>query len=65
MMISSLVRLPIIFVSGIIIPLSQLTGWIRVLTSLSPFTYLVDLFHAALNNDAVYSPWVDIPVLIL
>jgi ABC-2 type transport system permease protein len=63
MMLSSLVRLPLIFVSGIFIPLGQLGGWERILTSLSPLTYLVDLFHAALNGDAVYPPWVDVLVL--
>jgi ABC-2 type transport system permease protein len=64
MMLSSLVRLPLIFVSGIFIPLGQLVGWERVLTLLSPLTYLVDLFHAGLNGDAVYPPWVDVLVLM-
>jgi ABC-2 type transport system permease protein len=65
MMLSSLVRLPLIFVSGIFVPLDQLSGWEWTLTSLSPLTYLVDLFHAALNGDAVYPPWVDTLVLVL
>ena len=65
MMLSSLIRLPLIFISGIFIPLSQLGGWEWVLTSLSPLTYLVDLFHAALNGDAVYSPWIDTLVLVI
>jgi ABC-2 type transport system permease protein len=65
MMLSSLVRLPLIFISGVFIPLGQLTGWARVLTSLSPLTYLVDLFHGALNGDAVYPAYVDILVLLL
>jgi ABC-2 type transport system permease protein len=65
MMLSSLVRLPLIFISGVFIPLGQLGGWARVLTSLSPLTYLVDLFHAALNGDAVYPPYVDILILLL
>ena len=64
MMLSSLIRLPLIFVSGIFIPLSQLGGWERILTSLSPLTYLVDLFHAAMNGDAVYPPWIDALVLL-
>jgi ABC-2 type transport system permease protein len=64
MMLSSLVRLPLIFVSGIFIPLSQLAGWEFVLTSLSPLTYLVDLFHAAVTNDAVYPPAADALVLL-
>jgi len=63
MMLSSLVRLPLMFISGIFIPLSQLTGWFFILTSVSPLTYLVDLFHASLNGDAVYPPWLDILVL--
>jgi ABC-2 type transport system permease protein len=65
MMLSSLVRLPLIFVSGIFIPLGQLTGWEFVLTSLSPLTYLVDLFHAALTGDAVYPPLADVLVLLV
>jgi len=65
MMLSNLVRLPLIFISGIFIPLGQLHGWMWYLTSLSPLTYLVDLFHSALNGDAVYPPWVDSTVIIL
>jgi ABC-2 type transport system permease protein len=65
MMLSSLVRLPLIFVSGIFIPLSQLEGWAFVLTSLSPLTYLVDLFHAAVTGDAVYPPVADALVLVI
>ena len=65
MMLSSLIRLPLIFVSGIFVPLGQLTGWERVLTSLSPLTYLVDLFHAALNGDAVYPLPYDVAVLVV
>jgi ABC-2 type transport system permease protein len=65
MMLSSLVRLPLIFVSGIFIPLGQLSGWEWYLTSLSPLTYLVDLFHGALNGDAVYPPWIDALVIVL
>ena len=65
MMLSSLVRLPLIFVSGIFIPLSQLEGWAFVLTSLSPLTYLVDLFHAAITGDAVYPPQADALVLVM
>ena len=65
MMLSSLIRLPLIFVSGIFIPLGQMTGWERALTSLSPLTYLVDLFHAGLNGDAVYPPVLDAIVLVM
>ncbi len=43
MMFSSLVRFPLIFISGIFIPLENLSGMGRVLAHVSPVTYLVDL----------------------
>ena len=64
MMLSSLIRLPLIFISGIFIPLSQFSGWVLILTSLSPLTYLVDLFNGALNGNAVYPSWIDMLVLL-
>jgi len=64
MMYSNLVRLPLIFVSGIFIPLSQLGSWAWT-NELSPLTYLVDLFHAAMTGDAVFPAAVDAGALIL
>jgi ABC-2 type transport system permease protein len=64
MMLSSLIRFPLIFISGIFIPLSQMEGWGLLLASLSPLTYLVDLFNAALTGGSVFSPFVDCGVLI-
>jgi len=64
MMLSNLVRLPLIFVSGIFIPLNQLGTWAWT-NMLSPLTYLVDLFHTAINGDGVYSPVLDSTVLII
>jgi ABC-2 type transport system permease protein len=64
MMYSNLVRLPLIFVSGIFIPLSELGSWAWT-NELSPLTYLVDLFHAALTWDAVFSPALDCGALLL
>jgi ABC-2 type transport system permease protein len=45
MMLSSLVRFPLIFISGIFIPLSQLKGIGKALAYFSPLTYLVDIFQ--------------------
>ncbi|MGB7788977.1 ABC transporter permease [Methanoregula sp.] len=64
MMYSNLVRLPLIFVSGIFIPLSELGSWAWT-NELSPLTYLVDLFHAAINGDAVFPPAWDVGALLL
>jgi ABC-2 type transport system permease protein len=64
MMYSNLVRLPLIFVSGIFIPLSQLGVWAWT-NELSPLTYLVDMFHAALTGDAVFPAYVDAGALLV
>jgi len=47
MMSSSLVRFPLIFISGIFIPLDELGSAGRTIASFSPVTYLVDLFNYA------------------
>ena len=65
MLLSNLIRLPLIFVSGIFIPLRQLGDWEWILTSLSPLTYLVDLFDGAITGTAVYPPPLDIAVLLV
>jgi ABC-2 type transport system permease protein len=65
MMFSSLIRFPLIFMSGIFIPLQELQGAGRILSYLSPLTYLVDLFHAGLDGTSVLPLAVDILGLIL
>jgi len=45
MMFSSLIRFPLIFISGIFIPLEKLHGIGRALAYFSPITYLVDIFN--------------------
>jgi ABC-2 type transport system permease protein len=65
MLLSNLIRLPLIFISGIFIPLSQLGDWEWVLTSLSPLTYLVDLFNGAITGTAVYPAHFDGIILVM
>jgi ABC-2 type transport system permease protein len=65
MMLSSLLRFPLIFISGIFIPLREIQGLPLALAYLSPLTYLVDLFHAALSGASLFHPLVDCAVLIL
>ncbi|OKY79108.1 MAG: ABC-type multidrug transport system, permease component [Candidatus Methanohalarchaeum thermophilum] len=43
MMLSSIIKFPIIFVSGIFIPINKLPTWGRSISYLSPLTYFVDL----------------------
>ena len=65
MMLSSLVRFPMIFISGIFVPLSQLDGALRTLSYISPLTYLVDLLNAGLGGNSTLPAWLDILVLLL
>jgi ABC-2 type transport system permease protein len=65
MIFSNLIRFPLIFISGIFVPLSQMQGWGLTLAYCSPLTYLVDLFNAAMLGTSVFSPYVDGGVLIM
>ena len=64
MMLSTMVRLPLIFISGIFIPLANLGEAAQRLALLSPLTYLVDLFQGAMNGAAVFGPMFDIAALL-
>jgi ABC-2 type transport system permease protein len=45
MMISNLFKFPLVFISGIFIPLEQMPSWGRMISLLSPLTYLTDLIR--------------------
>jgi len=65
MMFSSLIRFPLIFISGIFIPLTELQGGGRILSYISPLTYLVDVFQTSLDGTPVFPVVIDILALIL
>jgi ABC-2 type transport system permease protein len=64
MIFSNLIRFPLIFISGIFVPLAQMQGFGLALAYCSPLTYLVDLFNAAMSGTSVFSPAFDCGVLI-
>ena len=64
MMLSSLVRFPLIFISGIFVPLSEMSGAFRGVTLMSPLTYLVDGLNHALGNEGVIPLALDMLVLL-
>jgi len=65
MMLSSLIRFPLIFISGIFIPLKELGGFGLFLSYLSPLTYLVDIFNECLNGAGIFPLALDVIMLIL
>ncbi|MGM0568513.1 MAG: ABC transporter permease [Elusimicrobiota bacterium] len=65
MMFSSLVRFPVVFISGIFIPLKDMSGIAEVLSYFSPLTYLVDIFNFSFNDGNHLFLAVDFVMLIL
>ena len=52
MMLGNVIRLPLIFVSGIFIPLQDLPQWARGIAFASPLTYCNSLMHQSVSADA-------------
>ena len=65
MMFSSLIRFPLIFISGIFIPLENLGGIAKVLAYFSPITYLVDIFNFSFNAESHISLFIDFIALFI
>ena len=65
MIISSLIRFPLVFVSGIFIPVEGLPYWGRVIALLSPLTYLTDLARASTGSASFLPLHVDFAVLLI
>lgn len=63
MMLSMLVRWPLLFVSGLFVPLSDLGTWGQKLAWLSPLTFANDVLHGAMGGTSTYAPGVDLAAL--
>ena len=51
-MISAAVRFPVIFISGIFIPLDQLPGWGQAISYISPLTYFTDIARNSIQGQS-------------
>jgi ABC-2 type transport system permease protein len=65
MMPSTLIRWPLLFISGVFVPLAEMAPWARVLSYLSPLTYTQDLMNHAVPDLGYLSPWLDLALLPL
>jgi ABC-2 type transport system permease protein len=65
MMLSMLVRWPLLFISGLFVPLSALGIWGQKLAWLSPLTFANDAMHLAMGSPANFAPWLDLGMLAL
>ena len=64
MSILNLIRFPLIFLSGVFIPLSSLPGWGQVVAFFSPLSYAMDLIRFGYYGASHLSPILDILILI-
>ena len=65
MMISTMVKFPLVFISGIFIPVGELPQWGQVLASASPLTYITDLCRYSFQGTNYYPIWMDIAALVI
>jgi ABC-2 type transport system permease protein len=63
MMLTTMVKFPLIFISGIFIPLAVLPDSLRFVAFLSPLTYAADLFGASVSGTSFFSSLLDLAVL--
>jgi ABC-2 type transport system permease protein len=65
MMISTLVKFPLVFISGVFVPISEMQDWGRIIASFSPLTYFTDLVNYSTQETSYYSVFVDFAALIV
>jgi ABC-2 type transport system permease protein len=64
MMLSSMIKFPLVFISGVFIPLGELPVWGKTIASISPLTYFTDLARYSIQGTSYYPIAVDILALI-
>jgi ABC-2 type transport system permease protein len=65
LMPSTLLRWPLLFISGVFIPLEEMSAWARILSYLSPLTYTQDLMNHAVLGAGAQGPVLDLVMLPL
>ena len=63
MMLSSLIKFPLVFISGIFVPLEQLPSWGLVIAVCSPLTYFADLARYAFTDASYFPAGIDLAAL--
>jgi ABC-2 type transport system permease protein len=63
MMLSSLIKFPLVFISGIFVPLEQMPFWGLVLSVFSPLTYFTDIVRYSFTETHYFPVWIDIVAL--
>lgn len=64
-LLASTIKLPLVFISGVLIPLNQIPKWIFPLALLSPLTYPTDFLRNLYTNNGFISSNIDITFTVL
>jgi ABC-2 type transport system permease protein len=64
MLLSNLVRLPLLFVSGIFVPISRMPAWARWVAPVSPLSYAGDMIRAGFGQSAYFPSWLSPAMLV-
>jgi ABC-2 type transport system permease protein len=65
MMPLNFVRIPLLFISGVFVPISNLPFWGQILSMFSPLTHTIELVRSGLGGENVFGPFVNVAVLIV
>jgi ABC-2 type transport system permease protein len=65
MMPMNFVRIPLLFISGVFIPLSELPIWGQSLSIFSPLTHTIELVKGGLGGENIFGPFVNVAVLVV
>jgi len=65
MMLSSLIKFPLVFVSGVFVPVGELPAWARVIASLSPLTYFTEVARYCMGGTSHYPLSVSFLLLLI
>ncbi len=65
MMISSFIKFPLIFISGVFIPLTEMPAFARSITFISPLTYFTDLVRYSMGGENYFPVGIDFLMLIV
>jgi len=63
-MIASVVRFPVVFISGIFIALNELPTWGQWIAYISPLTYFTDIARNSIQGQGYLPPFIDFAALI-
>jgi len=65
MMLSSMIKFPLVFISGIFIPIEELPVWGKTISSISPLTYFTDLVRYSIQGRSYFPIELDLTVLVV